>query len=169
MASASGSADADEVLCDGEEENGVPPGLAPHTSPTPAGDRMCARCHKVLAGASLSPAQVRAVQITISTHGEGAGGSRHTDLDREPRIPDADLAAIVRGEPPDDPELAGVVDATRRILDGRGRLGKEDRADLAECGVGRHELLEIAAFVALTTISDLASRLADTGPDRRPR
>jgi AhpD family alkylhydroperoxidase len=114
----------------------------------------------------LTPAEQQAVILAISSYNDchyctkaHAAAGRAAGLD-----PDA-VAAINAGGLPDDKRLAGLVQATRRVMGKRGWLDADDLAGLEAKGVGRDAVYEIVAFVGIKTISNYVNHIADTPVD----
>lgn len=157
---------AEEILSVVEESYGFRPNLMEELVTAPAAARVYLRGQDAMKDSSLTPAQQQAVQLTVATFNEcHYCDAAHTTLGRQSGVDEEDLEAIRNGEPPSDPDLRGVVQATRRVLEERGWLDEADLSELADAGVDRQELYEIVASVALKTLSNYVNHIADTEID----
>lgn len=157
---------AEEILSAVEEKYGFRPNLVRELVEAPAAARVYLRGQDAMAGASLGPARQQAVQLAVASHNRcHYCGAAHSALGRQSGIADADVEAIRNGDLPEDPDLAGVVRAARRVLEKEGWLDDGDLSELADDGIGRQELYEIVALVALKTLSNYVNHIADTEID----
>lgn len=158
--------EAEEILSTVEEKYGFRPNLMEEMVAAPAAARMYLAAQDALAGASLSETQAQAVQLTVALHnGCDYCTTVHAKLGRQSGLSDEDAEAIAAGGLPEDPEIAPLVKATRRILDERGWIDPEEQETLAAEGVDRQKLFEIVGFVAVKTLSNYVNHIAGTELD----
>ena len=157
---------AEEILSTVEEKYGFRPNLVEELVTAPAAARVYLGGQDAMADSSLSPAQQQAVQLTVATHNDcHYCDAAHTALGRQHGIGSDALDAIRDGGVPENPELQGVVRATRRVLEKEGWLEESDLSELAARGIDRQKLYEVVAFVALKTLSNYVNHIADTEID----
>lgn len=157
---------AEAILSTVEENYGFRPNLIEELVEAPAAAQVYLRGQDAMAESSLSPAEQQAVQLTVATHNRcHYCDAAHGTLGRQSGIDEEDIEAIRDGVLPDDPDLAAVVRATRRVVEKRGWLDDTDLAELESDGIDRRELYEIVAFVALKTLSNYVNHIADTEID----
>lgn len=84
---------------------------------------------------------------------------------RDAGAPAPTVAAILRDELPEDARARTLVQATRRVLELRGRLPKAEIAHFARQGLSQADLLEVISVVGLFTIATYANNLKRTRID----
>ena len=157
---------AGEILQEVEERYGFRPNLMKEMVASPAAARAYVAGQEAMADAALSPAQAQAVQLAVAVHnGCHYCSAAHVFVGGSVGVSEEDLAAIEDGGVPEDPEIAPVVKATRRVLEQRGWLDEDDLAQLAADGIDREKLFEVVAFVALKTLSNYVNHVAGTEVD----
>jgi len=72
-----------------------------------------------------------------------------------------DVAAVRRGELPDEPRLAELSRLTRTLIDKRGHLGTADAEKFLAAGYERAQLLEVVTGVAISTLANYTGNIAD--------
>ena len=156
----------DEVFDVVRRKYGFVPNLIREMSKSPAVAKVYLGGQQALAEGRLSPRDREAVQLAVSVYNEcpycraahrmGAGANG---------IAPADVAAIERGDRPDDPRVRALVAATWEMLDVRGWLKAADLARLEAEGIDRAQTYEIVALIGLKTISNYVNHIAHTPID----
>lgn len=119
-----------------------------------------------LAKGALTPKEQQAVQLTVaSVNGCHYCQAAHDWLGQKVGIPEKEIKAIRAGAPLQGERLAGVVDATRLVMEKRGWLTQDDLQGLEAKGVSKPKLYEIVAFIGLKTISNYINHIAHTPVD----
>jgi AhpD family alkylhydroperoxidase len=155
-----------EVLEAARKKYGFVPNLIEEMSVSPAVTQVYLGGQQAMAGATLSGRDQQAVQLAISVYNECAYcRAAHRMGARARGVTPADIAAIERGDRPEDPRVSALVAATWEILDVRGWLKTEDLERLQALGIDRAQVYEIVALVGLKTIANWINHLAHTDID----
>lgn len=105
-----------------------------------------------------------ALQVALET---GCEYCQHV-FRREARDSGVDTNSVNRiltGRTPAEPRHAALLDATRRVMQHHGALGRAELSVLEERGVALGELLEITTIISAYTLASYANNLAATRID----
>jgi AhpD family alkylhydroperoxidase len=145
---------------------GFVPNLIREMSASPAVAQVYLGGQQAMAGATLSARDQQVVQLAISVYNECAYcRAAHRMGAKAVGIALADIAAIERGDRPEDPRVSALVAATWEILDVRGWLKAPDLERLRSDGIDRAQVYEIVALIGLKTISNWVNHIAHTEID----
>lgn len=158
--------EAEQILSMVEQKFGFRPNLVEEMVTAPAAARVYLGGQEAMAEGVLTPVQQQAVQLAVATENEcHYCTAAHSGLARQAGLPGGDVETILDGRLPDNPDVAPVVEATRRVMNERGWLDADDLQDLEARGVDRARLYEIVTLVGLKTISNYINHIADTEVD----
>ncbi len=145
---------------------GFVPNLIREMSVSPATAQVYLGGQQAMAGAALSGRDQQVVQLAVSVYNEcGYCRAAHGKAARASGVARADIAAVERGDRPDDPRVGALVAATWEILDVRGWLKAEDLSRFQALGIDRPQVYEIVALIGLKTISNWINHIAHTEVD----
>ena len=104
---------------------------------------------------TFSEAEIQTLLLTNAvTNASEWAVAFHTALALKQGIHPADVDAIRRGVPPDDPGLAALSMLARALIEKRGRLAISDQNRFFEAGYSSEQILEVIAVVAASTITN---------------
>jgi AhpD family alkylhydroperoxidase len=145
---------------------GFVPNLVREMSASPAVAQVYLGGQQAMAAATLSARDQQVVQLAISVYNECAYcRAAHRMGAKAGGIAPADIAAIERGDRPEDPRVSALVSTTWEILDVRGWLKGPDLERLRSEGLDRAQVYEIVALIGLKTISNWVNHIAHTEID----
>ncbi len=141
---------------------GFVPNVIRELAASPAAARAYLAGQEALAAGGLSPAEQQLVQYVASReHGceycSAAHGGLLRRLGGNPKLVDA--------HGPLAPRDRAIADATRLIVEMRGRVDAAAQRRFAEAGIDRAALLEIVALVAMKVITNYTNHIASTEID----
>ncbi|MDN2565612.1 carboxymuconolactone decarboxylase family protein [Aquibium sp. A9E412] len=120
----------------------------------------------ILSRSSFSPAEQQLILLTASARNgcrycvaAHSSGGRMAKLDKQA------IAAVRDGAPADDARLEALRRFTERVLEVRGKVGKADLDAFTGAGFTREQAAELLVGVAMKSLSNYFSRLADTPVD----
>jgi len=89
----------------------------------------------------------------------------HLMLARHQGIPDAEIKSVLSGGTPSDSRARLIQNATRRLLETRGRLTDQEFRDFQNQGLTERQLIEVVGEIAHCTLTNYLNRLAQTDLD----
>lgn len=157
----------DQIFAAVEQKFGFVPNLFKEMADSPAALQVYLGGQQALAqGATLSPPEIQAVQLAVSTaNGCAYCQAAHTKGGLAAGLSAEDVEAIKSGGLPQDPRLQALVRAARLVLDKRGWLDPQEVQALADQGIPRGQLFDIVAIIGLKTISNYVNHIAHTEID----
>ncbi len=168
MTEASTSAMASVALDQVQKKFGFVPNLLREMSVSPAVLQAYLSGQEALAKGALSPKEQQAVQLTVATtNGCGYCQAAHGWIGRQVGLPPDDVQRIRSGDLPQDKDVAGVVQATRLVLERKGWLQEDGIRAVEQWGVTRAKLYDIVAYIGLKTISNYINHIAGTPIDEQ--
>jgi len=113
-------------------------------------------------GGSFSEPQLQSLLLTNAvTNGAAWAVAFHSFLALEEGIDAADVEAIRTGGAPRDEKLAALSILAKTLIEKRGRLDEQDKAQFLTAGFGPDHLLEVVAVVAASTITNYTASIAN--------
>lgn len=114
----------------------------------------------------LSRAEQAVVALEVAVHNDCGYCQRVFSREAaESGIASQCVENIIRGQPPQAPRLAALVEAAGRIMARHGDLGLAEITVFEERGVSLEELLEITTIISAYTLATYANNLARTRVD----
>ena len=145
---------------------GFVPNLLAEIGRSPATLELYMQGQAALAQGSLTPKQMQAVQLTVSSmNGCFYCLAAHGTIMKQLAVAPEDVQAIIDGRLPADEDLAIVVLAARRVWERHGHLSPEEIRRFETQGVDRVKLYEIIGLIALKVVTNFIDHLNEITTD----
>ncbi|VAV88378.1 hypothetical protein MNBD_ALPHA06-1486 [hydrothermal vent metagenome] len=121
---------------------------------------------ETLVGSTLQPHERHAVMLVVSVENRCKYCvAAHTGLARGAGLAADIIIGIREDDDVDDEKLETLCVFTQKMVTNRGNVSQKDVTDFLDAGYTRANLLEVAAHIALKTLSNYVNHLAQTPVD----
>lgn len=158
-----------DVMDSLEGEMGFLPNLYRVLAHSPSALRAYAALNKLVHDASLSPEEQQVVLLaTAREHRCAYSVAMHSDGARGTGVAEDELEALRNSSPiPGNERLEALRRFTQRVVTKRGQLDEDDIDVFLAAGFDQRQVLDVILAVAMKTLSDYASHIAQPAVDER--